>query len=357
MLEMQENLNINTLFNEISSIIELRKKQAGAAVNKEITLMYWEIGKYLNEEFLESKRANYGEKIVATLSRQLVELYGKTFERSKILRMMQFVEIFPDKEIVATLSRQLSWSHFIILFPLKNHEKIMYYAHDVMNRNLGVRALREEINRKSFERRDIANTHLSSGSQVPFNVFKDPYLLDVLGLKENYLETDLEKAILTELEAFMLEFGHGFSFIERQKRMNIGEDEIILDLLFYNRKIKRLVAVELKIGEFKAAYKGQMELYLNWLNRYEKQDDEESPIGIILCASANRDKVELLNMDSAGIAVAEYWTNLPPKELLEVKLKEMMHEAKERLERQKEIGTNKMTKQIEYFYEYNKDDE
>ena len=349
--------DIGTLFDKISSIIEIRKQRAGAVVNQEITLMYWEIGKYLSEEILKSKRADYGKRIVATLSQQLLLKYGKTFEYSKMIRMMQFAELFPDKEIVATLSQQLSWSHFTILFPLKNHEKIMYYANDVMNRNLGVRALREEINRKSFERREIANTHLSPDSQIPFNVFKDPYLLDVLGLKENYLEADLEKAILTELEAFMLEFGHGFSFIERQKRMVVGNDEIILDLLFYNRKVKRLVAVELKIGEFKAAYKGQMELYLNWLNRYEKQGGEEPPIGIILCASANRDKVELLNMDGSGIAVAEYWTSLPPKELLEAKLKEMMNEAKERLERQKSLGSNKIAKQIEYFYEYDKESE
>jgi len=170
---------------------------------------------------------------------------------------------------------------------------------------LGVHELRRQISRKVFERREIANTELSEQSVVPFNVFIDPYLLDVLCLKDNYLEADLEKAILTDIEAFILEFGHGFSFVKRQKRMILDGEDIVLDLLFYHRKLKRLVAIELKLGRFKAAYMGQMLLYLKWLDRYERQPDEEAPIGIILCATANREKVELLEMDKAGIAVAE----------------------------------------------------
>jgi len=227
----------------------------------------------------------------------------------------------------------------------------MYYAKDALERNYGVRELRHQISRKAYERREIANTELSEQSTVPFNVFKDPYLLDALGLKENHLEADLEGALLVELEAFLLEFGRGFAFIERQKRMCIGEDEVVLDLLFYNRLITRLVAVELKIGRFKAAYKGQMELYLKWLDENERKPNEEPPIGIILCATANRKTVEMLEMDKAGIAVAEYWTTLPPKPVFEEKIRSILAEAQERLERRKQLPLGNSTKQIGFFYE------
>ena len=173
--------------------------------------------------------------------------------------------------------------------------------------------MRQQISRKAYERRDIANAQLTDQSTVPFNVFNDPYLLDTLGLRENFLKADFEKAILAELEAFILEFGHGFTFVERQKRMTIGEDDFRLDLLFYQRDLKRLVAVELKLERFRAAFKGQMELYLKWLDRYERRPDENEPIGLILFPTANRAQLDLLEMDKAGISVAEFWTNLPPK--------------------------------------------
>jgi predicted nuclease of restriction endonuclease-like (RecB) superfamily len=216
---------------------------------------------------------------------------------------------------------------------------------------LGVRELRNQISRKAYERREIANSQLSKTSAIPFNVFKDPYLLDTLGLKENFLEADLEKAILTELETFILEFGHGFSFVERQKRMTMDGDDFTLDLLFYHRILKRLVAIELKIGKFLPQYKGQMEFYLKWLNRYERQDDENEPIGIILCTKASRNQIELMELDKSGIAVAEYWTNLPPKAEFERKIKEILTEARERLERRKSLPKGKVQKQIDYFYD------
>ena len=153
----------------------------------------------------------------------------------------------------------------------------MYYAHDAASRHLGKRELRRQISRKAYERKEIADLQLTEESAVPFNVFKDPYLLDTLNLKENFLEADLEKAILTEIEAFILEFGHGFTFVERQKRMTIDDDDFQLDLLFYHRILRRLVAVELKVGKFRPQYKGQMELYLKWLDRYERAVGENAP--------------------------------------------------------------------------------
>jgi len=232
----------------------------------------------------------------------------------------------------------------------------LYYANDAAQRHLGTKELRRQISRKAYERQEIANTQLTEKSSVPFNMFKDPYILDTLGLKENFLEADLEKAILTELENFILEFGHGFTFVERQKRMTMDGDDFRLDLLFYHRVLKRLVAVELKLEKFRPEFKGQMEFYLKWLNRYEKQPDEKEPIGLILCPRANRGQLELLEMDKAGIAVAEFWTVMPPKKDFERKINEIMNEAKERLERRRTYGSQSFSvgeiqKQIEYFYE------
>jgi predicted nuclease of restriction endonuclease-like (RecB) superfamily len=318
--------------------------------------MYWEVGCYVSSVVLDFKRAAYGKKILSSLSIKLTERYGKSFEYTKMTRILKFAELFSEFEIVATLSQQLSWSHFIEILPLKNDEARLYYANDAAKRHYGVQELRRQIKRKAFERREIANSQLTEQSAVPFNVFKDPYLLDIFGLKENYLEADLEKAILTGLEAWLLEFGHGLTFAERQKRMTIDGDDIVLDLLFYHRAIRRLVAIELKLGEFKAAFKGQMELYLKWLDRYERKPGEEAPIGIILCTSANRGKIEMLEMDKAGIAVAEYWTQLPPKAQFERKIREILAEAQERLERRKQLTDGGVPRQIDYFLEP-KDDE
>ena len=346
------------LLERVAEIIEIRKARAGAYANREITLMYWEIGQYIGSVVLDYKRGEYGKRILATLSQQLQSKYGESFEYTKMTRMNKFAELFPNEEIVATLSQQLSWSHFREILPLKSEEARLYYAKDAMERKYGVRELRGQISRKAYERQEIANAELSEQSSIPFNVFKDPYLLDILGLKENYLEADLEKAILRELEAFILEFGNGFTFVERQKRMSIDDDDdTVLDLLFYNRVLQRLVAVELKIGRFKAAYKSQMELYLKWLDLYERKANEEAPIGIILCATANRKIVEMLEMDKAAIAVSEYWTTMPPKEVFEEKLRTMLAEAQERLERRRSLPFGNPQKQLDYFYEPKEDED
>ena len=345
------------LFERVSAIIESRKHRAGAYANREVTLMYWEVGEHISSVLLGGTRAEYGKRIVATLSQQLVIKYGNSFEYTKLTRMMKFAELFRDTEIIATLSQQLSWSHFIEILPLKSEEARLYYAYDAAKRRLGVRGLRHQISRKAYERREIANTLLSEEAIVPFNVFKDPYLLDALDLKENFLEADLEKAILTELEKFILEFGHGLTFAERQKRMIMDGEDHILDLLFFSRPLKRLIAVELKIEKFKPDFKGQMEFSLKWLNRYERQDGENEPIGLILCPRANRGVLELLEMDKSGIAVAEFWTTMPPKKEFERRINEIMQEAKERLDRRKTIPIGDVKKQVEYFYESKDDDE
>jgi predicted nuclease of restriction endonuclease-like (RecB) superfamily len=274
-IQSEVSLDELKIYEKVVSIIETRTMTAGAYANREVTLMYWEVGHYINTNVLNHGRADYGKKILPALSAKLMAKYGKSFTERNLYRMMLFAERFSDVEILPTLSAKLSWSHIIELLPLKTKEAQLYYAEDVAKRNLGVRELRHQISRKAYERREIANTGLSSETLVPFNTFKDPYLLDVLGLKDNFLEADLEKAILAELEAFILEFGNGLSFVARQKRMIIDGEDIVLDLLFYHRILKRLIAIELKLGRFKAAYKSQMELYLKWLDRNERQPSEE----------------------------------------------------------------------------------
>jgi len=244
--------------------------------------------------------------------------------------MVQFSEQFSDFEIVSHAATQLSWACFVEILPLKSQEAKLFYLNEAARGVMGRNRIRDMIARKAFERKEIANTQLSTSSPIPPGTFKDPYLFDVLGIKDDYLEADVEEAILRELEKFILEFGKGFAYVERQKRMIIDGHDHKLDLLFYNRHLKRLVAVELKYGRFEAANLGQMRLYLGWLDKYERQDGEEAPIGLILCYESGREEIELLQLDRDGILVAEYWTALPPKAEFEQKIHAILAETRER---------------------------
>jgi len=341
----------NIIFSNVAQIIEKRKFSAVSVANSQVILMFWEIGQYINSVILGASRAEYGKKILSTVSTKLAENYGNAFVEANLYRMKRFATVFNDISNIADFIPFLSWSHFCEIMRIKDEQARLFYAKDAAQRQLGVRELRQQIARKPFERQEIANTQLTDSSAVPFNVFKDPYLLDTFGLKDNFLEADLENAILIELEKFILEFGSGFAFMERQKRIIIDGDDFKIDLLFFHRDLRRLVAIELKAGRFKPKYKGQMELYLKWLDRYERREGENAPVGLILCTEASRNQIELLELDKAGIVVAEYWTNLPPKNLLEKKINELLTEAKERLERKKLLPENKSNKQVEYFFE------
>ncbi|ATA73879.1 hypothetical protein CGC49_05790 [Capnocytophaga sp. H4358] len=320
------------LLSELSVLIENGQQQIVFYANSTLTLVFWQVGKRINEDVLNNERATYGKRIVPMIANELESKYGRNFTEKNIRRMMQFAEVFPDFQIVVPLARQLSWSHFLILIPLKNHEARMFYAELAVSENLGKRELRKQITTKAFERMQIANLQVQQSEIIPINTFKDPYLLDFLGLRSDYLEKDIETAILHKLESFILELGRGFAFVERQKRMIIDGEDFYLDLLFFHRKLKRLIAIELKIGKFQAKHKGQMELYLKWLNKYERQEGEEAPIGLILCAENSKEQVELLEIHKDGIMVAEYWTELPPKKQLEKKLHEAFIEAREQFE-------------------------
>ena len=220
-----------------------------------------------------------------------------------------------------SLGQQLSWTHFKALLPVRTDEARQFYIDQAVAARLSVRGLRELIGRQGFERKEIANAQTPGSAMIPADSFRDPYLLDFLGLHGAYNERDLEDAIVHDLQEFLLEVGNGWAFVARQKRMVIDNDDFYLDLLFYSRPLRRLIAVELKVGRFKPAYEGQMKLYLKWLDRYERREDEEAPIGLILCTEASREQVEMLEMHKDGIVVAEYWTALPPKPELEARIR------------------------------------
>lgn len=245
--------------------------------------------------------------------------------------MMKFALIFPDEQIVASAMRQLSWTHFLILIPIKDELKREFYALMCQSEGWNVQMLRQKVDGMLYERTAISGkpellirqelNNLSKGDPIsPDLVFKSPYFLDFAGLKGMYSEKSLEDSLIAALEQFIMELGSGFTFVERQKRMIIDGEDFYLDLLFYHRKLRRLIAIELKLGKFKAAYKGQMELYLRWLDKYEKQEGEDTPLGLILCAEGGQEQIELLQLEHAGIKVAEYLTELPDKALLAQKL-------------------------------------
>ncbi len=327
----------DSLHAELRVLIAISRQRLAGAVNAELTRLYWSVGERLRTAVLGgADRAKYGDQLIQRVGDQLAQEFGRGFEAKNLRRMVQFAQAFPQPEIVATLSRQLSWSHFVNLLPLKTEPARQFYASQAATNTWSVRELRHQIERKAFERAEIASAQspvMQSAATTPALIFKDPYFLDFLGLRQGHDEADLESAILRQLEAFILELGRGFAFVERQKRMVIDGDDFYLDLLFYHRRLRRLVAIELKLGRFKAAHKGQMELYLKWLDKHERQPGEEAPIGLILCAESSREQVELLQMHKDGITVAEYWTELPPKAELEQKLHAALLEARERLAR------------------------
>ncbi|MBG2640416.1 DUF1016 family protein [Klebsiella michiganensis] len=331
------------LLGDIRALIEASRQRVASAVNAELTLLFWRIGQRIHTEVLAGPRAGYGDEILPTLAAQLVRDYGRSFADKNLRRMVQFAATFSDEPIVVTLSRQLSWSHFVALLPLKDPLQRDYYVQMASAERWSVRTLRERIDSMLYERTALSKKPDETITQElaamrdaqrmsPALVMRDPYILDFLGLRDTWQEGDLEAAIIREMESFLLELGAGFSFLARQKRIQIDDEDFHLDLLFYNRKLRRLVAVELKIGEFKAAYKGQMELYLRWLDKHEREPEEASPLGIILCTGKKSEQIELLELDKSGIHVAEYLTTLPPRAVLGERLQQATERARLQIE-------------------------
>lgn len=286
-----------------------------------MTLMYWHIGERINREILGGERAAYGKQIVAQLAQTLQSEYGKgSFSEKHLRQMMRFAETFPDEKIVYTVCRQLTWSHIRLLVPMENKLQREFYASMAADQRWSVRTLKAKIDGMLYEREMSADL-----------VFHDPYFLDFLGLEGEYSEKDLESAIVGELQKFITEMGNDFAFMARQKRITVDNEDYYIDLLFFNRRLRCMVAIDLKLTDFKAAYKGQMELYLRWLEKHEMLEDENKPIGLVLCTGKNEEHVELMHLHESNIRVAEYLMKLPDKKLLEQKLQKAVEIAKEKI--------------------------
>lgn len=341
---MADNINITevqqSLLHDLRHIINDARTRVASTANSELTLMYWHIGERINRETLHYQRAEYGKQIVSTVSTQLQEEYGnRGFELRSIRRMMQFAQKFPEEQIVSAMSTQLTWSHIIEVLPMKDRMQIEFYLTLAASERWGVRKLRKEIDGMLYERTALSSKPVSlikkelselreNRTLSPDIVFKNPYFLEFTGLKGMYSEKDLEDCLVAHLEQFILELGVGFTFVERQKRMIIDGEDFKLDLLFYHRRLHRLIAIDLKLGRFKAQYKGQMELYLRWLEANEVEPGEDSPLGLLLCTEGSDEQIELLQLDKAGIKVANYMTELPPKEILVKQIRKSLEIAK-----------------------------
>ena len=333
-----------SLIQDLRQIIEQARGRVAATANCELTMMYWHIGERINREVLDNQRAEYGKQIVAQVAQQLQITYGeKGFEKSSITRMMKFAKLFPDVQNVARAAQQLSWSHFIEVLPLKDDLQREFYITMAASGRWSRDRLRKEIDGMLYERTAISGksdefikkelaTLRDDNVMSPDLVFKSPYFLEFTGLKGFYNEKSLEDCLVAHLEQFIIELGNGFSFVARQKRMIIDGEDFKLDLLFYHRRLHRLIAIDLKKGRFKAEYKGQMELYLRWLEANEMEPGEEPPLGLLLCTEGSEEQIELLQLDKAGIKVAQCLTELPPRHVLMQQIQKSIEAAKARFE-------------------------
>lgn len=330
------------LYEEIKTLIQNSKNQAARAVNRELTLLYWSIGKQIKKSVLGNRRAEYGEQVITKLSARLTAEFGKGWTRQQLWNCLYTVETIPSRKIISTLSGELSWSHIKELVYVKDPIQRAFYLQLCRTEQWSVRQLRERIDSMLYERTALSKKPaklikeelkaLEKKEPVsPDLFFRDPYLLDFLGLQDTFSEKDLEASIIAELQRFITELGSDFAFLARQKRMQIDGQEYYLDLLFFHRQLQRLIAIDLKLGKFKAEYKGQMELYLNWLNKYERKDHEQEPIGLILCADKSEEHIELLELNKGNIRIAQYLTALPSKKLLQEKLHKAVRNAQQKL--------------------------
>ena len=340
---MSNLIKSHTFISEIKELIFSSKKNVVTVINKELTLLYWHIGNSINKEVLKEKRGEYGKQVVVNLSKELTNEFGKGWSKEQLRHCMRIALIYNDIEIVYTLCTQFNWSKLRALIYIEDDLERDFYLTMCKQENWSVRELKERKKSMLYERTAISKkpelTIADELKKVRENsddlsqdvFFRDPVILDFLGLSDKYSEKNFEKSIIAELQRFIIEMGRDFAFLESQKRITIDNRNYYIDLLFYHRSLKSLVVIDLKIGEFEANYKGQMELYLRYLEKYEMVDGENSPIGLILCSGKNDEHIELIQLDKSNIKVAEYLTELPPKKLLEKKLYQSIEIAKNKL--------------------------
>ena len=343
MEQIQNPIQQDNILTDIRRLIDTCRQQVALAVNSGLTMMYWHIGERINREFIEGTRAAYGKRIVANLSTQLTEEYGgREFSEKNLNRMRQFATVFPDISIWTPVVSKLSWSHFLQVLSIEDDLKRQFYLTMAADQRWSKRTLKAKIDGMLYERTAIAKQPdevirqdlelLKNERKMSADLaFHDPYFLDFLGLEGNFSEKDLEEAIVSELQKFITEMGNDFAFMAREKRISVDDEDYYIDLLFFNRRLRAMVAVDLKLGKFQAAYKGQMELYLRWLEKYEMLEGENKPIGLILCAGKNEEHVELMHLHESNIRVADYLTKLPDRRILEQKLQQAVERAQNRI--------------------------
>lgn len=330
------------LLTDVRQLIDAARQRVASTVNAELTQLYWQIGNRVNSELLQGQRAEYGKQVIGELAKQLTNEFGKGWSERQLRYCLRVAEVFPDVTILHTVCSELSWSHLRMIIQIDEPLKRDFYIEICRVEHWSVRQLQERINSMLFERTAISKkpeetikqdlTQLrNQGRQSADLTFRDPYVLDFLGLSDSYSEKDLETAILAELQRFISELGSDFAFIARQKRITIDNRDYYIDLLFYHRRLRRLVAIELKVGEFEAAHKGQMELYLRYLEKHEQMEGEATPIGLILCTGKNQEHVELMQLEESNIRVADYLTQLPTREVLQAKLHQSIELARVKL--------------------------
>jgi len=320
------------LLNSLIGLIDQTRHVVAKTVNQELTLLYWNIGKTINDEILKNDRADYGKKLIPTLSLALTDKYGVGFNKRNLQSFIKLSTVIEDITILHTVGAKLRWSHIRNLIYIESPIKREFYIQMSVHERWSVRTLLERIDSMLFERTAISKkpeqtivnelkTLETENKISPDLAFRDPYFLDFLGLHDSYSEKDLESSILAQLQYFITEMGSEFAFLARQKRITIDNEDFYIDLLFYHRGLKSLVAIDLKLGKFKANYKGQMELYLRWLEKNEQKEGENKPIGLILCSEKSPEQINYLMLDNdEHIKVSEYLTRLPNKKLLLEKL-------------------------------------
>lgn len=313
------------LIPDIKNLIAQARENAIRSVDHHRTLLYWHIGKRIfNEEQQGKERADYGTYLIKQLSEALQPEFGSSFSHRQLEMMRQFYNIFP---IANSLRSQLSWTHYKTLIRIEDDSKRQYYIAETVKNNWSVRQMERQINSQLFERLLLSNDKKSVLAVAlneklptkPEEIIKDPMILEFLGLRREsaYYEKDLEQAIITHLQEFLLELGNGFSFVARQKRIHLEGDDFFVDLVFYNRLLQCFVIFEIKTHKLTHEDLGQLQMYVNYFDRIEKQDFEKSTIGVLLCADKNNAVVKFsLPENNNTILASQYKLILPSEEQL-----------------------------------------
>ena len=329
------------LFTDLCHIIDGARGRMATYANTEICLTNWYVGKRIKEDVLYNQRAEYGKQVVINLSIKLSERYGNGWGEKKLRHCIRSAETFSEDEIVYATRIQLTWTHLRSLMFVKDPLERQFYAQMCCTEHWDTRTLDEKIDKQLYlqtalsrKPEEVIKKELeeskSKNQLLPDMVFRSSYFLDILGLPDVFSEKDLENAILGQLEEFLSELGSDFTFVKRQKRITVDAVDYYIDLLFFHRELRRLVAIDLKLGKFKPEHEGQMRLYLRYLNQNDRKPWEESPIGLILCSEGNTEHIEYLMLDEESpIKVAQYYTKLPDKKLLSEKLRKAIAIARE----------------------------